>query len=56
MQVNEEVGKLAQSTPVLMSKSLELFMQLLLNESLTFARDSSDAVIIRPQHMYFYTN
>ncbi|ORY35393.1 histone-fold-containing protein [Naematelia encephala] len=33
MQLDEEVGKLASATPVMISKSLECFMQLLIDET-----------------------
>ncbi|KAI9594435.1 histone-fold-containing protein [Syncephalis fuscata] len=33
MQTDEDVGKMSQATPVLISKALELFMQSLIEES-----------------------
>ncbi|KAJ3351689.1 hypothetical protein GGF32_004118 [Allomyces javanicus] len=38
MQLDEDVGKVAQATPVLISKALELFMQALIDESVTQTR------------------
>ncbi|KAG1151616.1 hypothetical protein G6F37_004897 [Rhizopus arrhizus] len=33
MQLDEDVGKVAQATPILISKALELFMQSLIDQS-----------------------
>ncbi|CAG8464568.1 1871_t:CDS:2 [Ambispora gerdemannii] len=33
MQMDEDVGKVAQATPVLISKALELFMQSLIDQA-----------------------
>ncbi|RKP33902.1 histone-fold-containing protein, partial [Dimargaris cristalligena] len=33
MQMDEDVGKMAQATPVLVAKSLEMFMQSLIDRS-----------------------
>ncbi|KAJ2360754.1 H2A super protein, partial [Coemansia sp. RSA 2607] len=38
MQMDEEVGKMAQATPVLISKSLELFMQSIVEDVVKQAR------------------
>ncbi|KAJ2893975.1 hypothetical protein GGI21_000965 [Coemansia aciculifera] len=38
MQMDEEVGKMAQATPVLISKSLELFMQSIVDDVCRHAR------------------
>ncbi|KAL1920148.1 uncharacterized protein VTP21DRAFT_1294 [Calcarisporiella thermophila] len=38
MQMDEDVGKVAQATPVLISKALELFMQSLIDEACKEAR------------------
>ncbi|WWD18934.1 hypothetical protein CI109_103390 [Kwoniella shandongensis] len=38
MQLDEEVGKLASATPVMISKSLECFMQVLIDETCKEAR------------------
>ncbi|KAJ2788658.1 hypothetical protein GGI18_002834 [Coemansia linderi] len=38
MQTDEEVGKMAQATPVLISKSLELFMQSIVDDVCRHAR------------------
>ncbi|KAJ2586639.1 hypothetical protein IWW49_003910, partial [Coemansia sp. RSA 1797] len=38
MQMDEEVGKMAQATPVLISKSLELFMQSIVDDVCKHAR------------------
>ncbi|KAJ2763744.1 hypothetical protein IWQ57_005460, partial [Coemansia nantahalensis] len=38
MQMDEEVGKMAQATPVLISKSLELFMQSIVDDMCKHAR------------------
>ncbi|KAJ3365553.1 hypothetical protein GGF31_008518 [Allomyces arbusculus] len=38
MQLDEDVGKVAQATPVLISKALELFMQALIDESVAQTR------------------
>ncbi|KAJ2848314.1 hypothetical protein IWW36_003366 [Coemansia brasiliensis] len=38
MQMDEEVGKMAQATPVLISKSLELFMQSIIDDVCKQAR------------------
>ncbi|KAJ2362389.1 hypothetical protein H4S01_004805 [Coemansia sp. RSA 2610] len=38
MQMDEEVGKMAQATPVLISKSLELFMQSIIDDVCKHAR------------------
>ncbi|ORX50558.1 DNA polymerase epsilon subunit C [Hesseltinella vesiculosa] len=39
MQLDEDVGKVAQATPILISKALELFMQSLIDQACTEARD-----------------
>ncbi|KAJ1734720.1 hypothetical protein LPJ61_000922 [Coemansia biformis] len=38
MQMDEEIGKMAQATPVLISKSLELFMQSIIDDMSKHAR------------------
>ncbi|KAJ2510071.1 hypothetical protein H4217_008046 [Coemansia sp. RSA 1939] len=38
MQMDEEVGKMAQATPILISKSLELFMQSIIDDVAKHAR------------------
>ncbi|KAI9101831.1 histone-fold-containing protein [Phlyctochytrium arcticum] len=38
MRLDEEVGKVAQATPILISKALELFMQSLIDETCEYAR------------------
>lgn len=38
MQADEEVGKVAQVTPVVVSKALELFMQSIVDETVKQAR------------------
>ncbi|KAI9321299.1 histone-fold-containing protein [Dichotomocladium elegans] len=38
MQLDEDVGKVAQATPVLISKALELFMQSLIDQACQEAR------------------
>ncbi|KAI9637253.1 histone-fold-containing protein, partial [Dioszegia hungarica] len=38
MQMDEDVGKLASATPVMISKSLECFMQLMIDEAVKEAR------------------
>ncbi|ADV22701.1 hypothetical protein I305_04326 [Cryptococcus gattii E566] len=40
MQLDEEVGKLASATPVMISKSLECFIQVLLDESCKTVREA----------------
>ncbi|KAH9952406.1 histone-fold-containing protein, partial [Lactifluus volemus] len=42
MQKDEEVGKVAQATPIVISKALELFLQLVVDEAsrVTIARGS----------------
>ncbi|KAI9168434.1 hypothetical protein H9P43_007806 [Blastocladiella emersonii ATCC 22665] len=50
MQLDEDVGKVAQSTPVLISKALELFMQTLLDESVGVAA-AHHARKLHPGHM-----
>ncbi|PWN87805.1 histone-fold-containing protein [Acaromyces ingoldii] len=39
MQTNEDVGKVAQATPVVVSKALEMFMQSIVDETVRQARD-----------------
>ncbi|TPX63318.1 hypothetical protein SpCBS45565_g06685 [Spizellomyces sp. 'palustris'] len=41
MRLDEEVGKVAQATPILISKALELFMQSLIDEACKEARGRS---------------
>ncbi|KAL7753306.1 hypothetical protein RI367_001081 [Sorochytrium milnesiophthora] len=50
MQLDEDVGKVAQATPVLISKALELFMQQLLDESTVEAK-ARNCKRITPCHM-----
>ncbi|KAI8089722.1 histone-fold-containing protein [Halteromyces radiatus] len=38
MQLDEDVGKVAQATPILISKALELFMQSLIDQACSEAR------------------
>ncbi|ORZ12168.1 histone-fold-containing protein [Lobosporangium transversale] len=41
MQMDEDVGKVAQATPILISKALELFMQSLIDEACIEARSKN---------------
>ncbi|KAI9249003.1 DR1-associated protein 1 [Sporodiniella umbellata] len=41
MQLDEDVGKVAQATPILISKALELFMQSLIDQSCQESRSRS---------------
>ncbi|CAO3587187.1 unnamed protein product [Absidia cylindrospora] len=41
MQLDEDVGKVAQATPILISKALELFMQSLINQACNEAQSRS---------------
>ncbi|ORZ17361.1 histone-fold-containing protein [Absidia repens] len=41
MQLDEDVGKVAQATPILISKALELFMQSLIDQACNEARSRS---------------
>ncbi|KAI9308268.1 histone-fold-containing protein [Cunninghamella echinulata] len=41
MQLDEDVGKVAQATPILISKALELFMQSLIDQACNQARQRS---------------
>ncbi|KXS22104.1 histone-fold-containing protein [Gonapodya prolifera JEL478] len=40
MRVDDEVGKVAATTPILISKAVELFLQSLIDEACKEARDS----------------
>ncbi|WVR07388.1 hypothetical protein IAU60_004429 [Kwoniella sp. DSM 27419] len=53
MQLDEEVGKLASATPVMISKSLECFMQLLIDETCkeTRSRGSRKMTAYHLKHM-----
>ncbi|CAG8556939.1 10810_t:CDS:2 [Paraglomus occultum] len=51
MQMDEDVGKVAQATPVLISKALELFMQSLIDQACQETR-SRDAKRITVAHLY----
>ncbi|KAL6073179.1 Negative cofactor 2 complex subunit alpha [Balamuthia mandrillaris] len=48
MQSDEEVGKIAMATPILMSKSLELFMQDLINEIAAVTKEKKGATMTLP--------
>ncbi|EIM22911.1 histone-fold-containing protein [Wallemia mellicola] len=50
MQMDDEVGKVAQATPVLISKALELFMQALVDETLKVTQDKG-AKKMTAQHL-----
>lgn len=50
MQADEEVGKVAQVTPVAVSKALELFMISLVTKSATIAK-SSNSKRVTAQHL-----
>ncbi|KAJ2490763.1 hypothetical protein IWW37_002866 [Coemansia sp. RSA 2050] len=50
MQTDEEVGKMAQATPVLISKSLELFMQSIVDDVCRHARVCNSRKIT-PTHL-----
>jgi hypothetical protein len=50
MRVDDEVGKLAQVTPVLVSKILELFLQSLVDETAKQA-EAADASKLSPDHL-----
>ncbi|KAI8047391.1 histone-fold-containing protein [Gilbertella persicaria] len=41
MQLDEDVGKVAQATPILISKALELFMQSLIDQACQESRERS---------------
>ncbi|KAJ1502995.1 DNA-directed DNA polymerase epsilon, subunit C [Coelomomyces lativittatus] len=51
MQLDEDVGKVAQATPVMIAKASELFMYSLLEKSLEQARQLQSQRI-SPYHMY----
>ncbi|KAI1496714.1 hypothetical protein F5X99DRAFT_413815 [Biscogniauxia marginata] len=48
MQADEEVGKVAQQTPIAVGKALELFMVQLVNKSAEVARDKNSKRITAP--------
>ena len=50
MQKDEEVGKIAQMTPVVMSKAVELFMAALVNSAIAQAKSNASKRIL-PQHL-----
>ncbi|KAJ2459952.1 hypothetical protein GGF42_001150, partial [Coemansia sp. RSA 2424] len=50
MQMDEEVGKMAQATPVLISKSLELFMQSIVDDVCRHARACNSRKVM-PTHL-----
>ncbi|PWN94921.1 histone-fold-containing protein [Tilletiopsis washingtonensis] len=50
MQSNEEVGKVAQATPVLISKALELFMAELIDATVKEAK-AKGAKRVAPHHL-----
>ncbi|KAL1931638.1 hypothetical protein VTP01DRAFT_9781 [Rhizomucor pusillus] len=50
MQMDEDVGKVAQATPVLISKALELFMQSLIDQACQEARQRN-AKRLTPAHL-----
>ncbi|KAJ2003745.1 hypothetical protein GGI04_001659 [Coemansia thaxteri] len=50
MQMDEEVGKMAQATPVLISKSLELFMQAIVDDVCRHAR-ACNSRKVTPTHL-----
>ncbi|KAJ2747641.1 hypothetical protein GGI20_000290 [Coemansia sp. BCRC 34301] len=50
MQMDEEVGKMAQATPVLISKSLELFMQSIVDDVCRHARVCKSRKVM-PTHL-----
>ncbi|KAI9019831.1 histone-fold-containing protein [Hyaloraphidium curvatum] len=50
MRVDEEVGKLAQATPVLVSKVLELFLQSLIDETCKETA-AQGAAKMTPEHL-----
>ena len=50
MQKDEEVGKIALMTPVVMSKAVELFMAALVNAASTQAKGTASKRIL-PQHL-----
>jgi hypothetical protein len=50
MQMDEDIGKVSMATPILISRSMELFLQLLLEETLkTSERHQSRRLL--PGHM-----
>lgn len=51
MQTNEDVGKVAQATPVVVSKALEMFMQSIVDETVRQARDKGSRKLTS-QHLY----
>lgn len=50
MQSDEDIGKVAQATPVVVAKALELFMVSLIEESCSQAR-SRNAKRVSPAHL-----
>ncbi|PVU93502.1 hypothetical protein BB561_003254 [Smittium simulii] len=50
MQMDEDVGKMAQATPILISKALELFMQTIIEDVTTQARLASTKRLV-PVHL-----
>ncbi|TXT05558.1 uncharacterized protein COLE_06878 [Cutaneotrichosporon oleaginosum] len=50
MQMDEEVGKLASATPVMISKSLECFLQLLIDETAKETRERGSRKMV-PYHL-----
>ncbi|TIA80693.1 hypothetical protein E3P98_02544 [Wallemia ichthyophaga] len=50
MQMDDEVGKVAQATPVLISKALELFMQALVDETIKITQEKG-AKKMTAQHL-----
>ncbi|KAL1408739.1 hypothetical protein Q8F55_005552 [Vanrija albida] len=50
MQMDEEVGKLASATPVMISKSLECFLQLLIDETAKESRERGSRKMV-PYHL-----
>lgn len=50
MQADEEVGKIAQAVPVIISRTLELFVESLLTKS-SFITNSRNAKTLSPSHL-----
>jgi histone H3/H4 len=52
MQSDDDVGRIAQSTPAAMSRAIELFAAELV--AAVLAEMESDATTMQPSHMYVY--
>lgn len=51
MQSDEEVGKVAQAVPVIISRALELFVESLLKKAETVTQ-ARNAKTLTPSHLY----